>query len=245
MAQGKGGRGQGADGASEGRRGLAKWWADTSQTLGRALREVHRLTTRRKAREAMADGLQDPESLPPRRKHALLLLAMGAAVLVWGVGSAILHVLDHPWTRPWDLAWWLGFVGFATTVALPIPFEPALFAANATSGIVVAVLASAAGKTLGAGVVYFLGGALRKQLDKWKAGHPWVAKFLDLTEKLAKKGTYVALGAMMAIPLFPDTLPVYLFSLLGLRLGPFLVASFVGVAVRAAAVLLLGQAVLP
>ena len=88
--------------------------------------------------------------------------------------------------------------------------------------------------------MFYLGGAVRKKLRAWEKEHRLVGKFVEVTEKVAKKGSYVALGAMMAIPLFPDTLPVYLFSVLGLRLLPFLVASFVGIAVRTALVLGLG-----
>ena len=219
----------------------APWGTRARRTAREDARALARLLAQPGARLRVLQGLRGRRELATPEKHALVLLLVLATMAVWLAGTAALRVLAPGLAQPWDLAWGLAGVAYVTTVGLPIPFEPALLAAKEGSGQVVAVLATAVAKTAGAATVFFLGGRMRQKLKAWEHRWRWVGTFLNATERFARRWSYAAFAAMMAAPFFPDTVPVYLFAVMNLKLAPFLAASFVGIAVRATLIVLFGR----
>lgn len=198
---------------------------DAARTLGR-------LAVDARERGRLAAGLREPGELPRRLKLALVLLAVLLALAAWGVGHAALAAWRPPAVRAWDLAWGLGLLAFATTAFLPGSYVAALLLVRDTSGQAVAVLAAATGAAAGALAVHFIGGALRARLDGAERRGRWFRRLVTWLERATRRFRYAALAVLSGIPLLPDSLPVYLFSLLRLRLAPFLAAVFVGALLR-------------
>lgn len=208
---------------------------------GQGVAALGKLALEKDERRTFLRGLREPAKMHRRHKVALVLLVLLAGALLWGAGRVVLHLLGAP-TAAWDSAWTLAAGGFLGTAVLPfISYDPILFAVRDASGAPAAVLAASIGVTLGALVVWFIGGAVRGKLETWKTKAVWLRKVIGLLEKAARKGSYAALAVMAAIPFFPDSIPVYLFSMMGLRLGPFLGAVFLGTLVRSTIIVVFAQ----
>ncbi|HVL87565.1 MAG TPA: VTT domain-containing protein [Candidatus Thermoplasmatota archaeon] len=206
--------------------------------FARAVREAFSaawaLATDASARaEVRGAARRDKPSVPPRYVHALLLFALAGAAIAWALGAAVLLAMRPDFLGSWNVAWGIFAVALLTATVLPTPYEPTLIplAREGVLGAAVGVTAAAAGIALGAAFVYFLGGALRQEMERWTQ-HGIVRGFLEYSERFARRAGYPAFLILFSIPFFPDTFLVYLFSLLGMRLKPFLVVCFVGGVVR-------------
>src|SRR5437879_2188437 len=107
--------------------------------------------------------------------------------------------------------------GYAILVAiiLPIPIEIALVKplADQNFGFLLGTgLAIAAGKTLGAWLIFIFGlnieGSIRKWSARWRVADWTVRK----AENLVQKTGYAGLYLLLSIPLMSDTIPIYVYS---------------------------------
>ncbi|HEV8361681.1 MAG TPA: VTT domain-containing protein [Candidatus Thermoplasmatota archaeon] len=194
-------------------------------------------------RRDFARAVRHPQLLTPRMQRTLLFLVLLSTVWVWLVGLLGLALASPRLSVAWNVLFTLYFASMGTNLFLPIPVEPIALASVGTLGIWLVVLSSAAGKAAGAWIIYALGPALRAGVAKLEARSRLTRAFMARAERFARRFGYAALGLMLAVPFSPfDIVPVYLFSGMGLRLRPFLLAVFAGFALRLLAVLLLGQA---
>ena len=134
----------------------------------------------------------------------------------------------------------------AVAVILPIPIELALLLPIAEErwGYLAGIaLALAAGKTIGAGLVFVLGlkveGSIRKWSERWRFARWFVAKAERFVAKTKVPGLYV----ILSIPLMPDTITIYLYSLFNpegnaLERNMFLSANFLAALNRVAFVVI-------
>ncbi len=102
---------------------------------------------------------------------------------------------------------------FTAAVVLPIPVETAVALAPEDIPIAVVAIVSGLGKGLGAITVFYLGKTIEKTIltyAKWG----WFRWILDKSERFVRRFGYPAVYIIMSIPLMPDTVPLYLFSLL-------------------------------
>lgn len=187
-----------------------------------------------KVRREFARSLRRPAKMRRPLRHVLVILITASIGLGWVLGYLTLLLLQPAFLDSWNAAWGLWWAAFITTVGIPIPFEPALLAVAYLIGSAATVVIAAAGKTFGAGIVFFIGGNFRSRLERWKSQSVLLRRFLDFTERFVKQWSYPAFALMLALPFFPDTLPVYLFAIMKLKWLPFILASFVGVAIRSA-----------
>jgi hypothetical protein len=143
--------------------------------------------------------------------------------------------------------WWLYMLlafGYAVLVAivLPIPIEIALLPPLADgrwgylTGLAIAI---AAGKTVGAFLVFVLGlnveGTVKKWSDRWRVAAWVVVK----AEKFVAKTGYAGLYLLLSVPLMSDTIPIYIYSVFNaegraLERNMFLLANFLAALNRVA-----------
>ncbi|OGS49526.1 MAG: hypothetical protein A3K65_04610 [Euryarchaeota archaeon RBG_16_68_12] len=133
--------------------------------------------------------------------------------------------------------------GFSILVAiiLPLPIELVLFAPiiNQEWGYLGSiVLAMAAGKTVGAWLVYYFGVRVEDNIRRWSTRYRTAERFVKWCEKFVRKTNYVGLYALLSIPLMSDTIPLYLYSLFNeegkaLDWRAFLISNFLAAWTRA------------
>jgi hypothetical protein len=185
--------------------------------------------------------LLGPGELTREMRNTLLFLVLLGSALLWAVGATVLGLAFPVLVAPWNAALLVYFHALTTNLFNPVPVEPTVLGASLVVGPVGAVAAGSFGKMVGAWVIFTLGPVLRKAAMKLESRSPKVTRFMERAEGFARRFGYVALGLMLAVPGSPfDIVPVYLFSVMGLKLAPFLAAVFFGYVVRLGLVVLLG-----
>lgn len=196
-----------------------------------------------KLRREFAHAVRHPHIMTPVQQRSLLFLVLLTSVWCWLLGLTILAVVTPGLAVAWNVLFSLYFAALSTNLFVPIPVEPLAVASVGTVGIAGSILACGFGKAVGAWIIYTLGPLLRKGMAKLEAKSAVTRRVMDKASVSAKRFGYAALGAMLAVPFSPfDIIPVYLFATLGLRVGPFLAAVFVGFSLRLFMVVALGEA---
>jgi len=113
---------------------------------------------------------------------------------------------------PLEYAIVLYLYSIATAVFLPIPVEFGLFLAPSLGVLTKSVIVGA-GKATGSLMVFYLGLKVEKGIRAWSRHIRFFAWFVDVMEKFVAKTQYLGLYTLLSIPIMPDTLPIYLFSL--------------------------------
>ncbi len=104
----------------------------------------------------------------------------------------------------------------AIAVILPIPIELSLVAPilDRQWGYLVAItLALAAGKTVGAWLIFVLGVRVEDNIRWWSEKSRFATWFVEKADLFVQKTGYVGLYVLLSIPLMSDTIPIYLYSL--------------------------------
>jgi hypothetical protein len=154
----------------------------------------------------------------------------------------LIQVLNDAYNTPW-LYMLLAFV-YAIFVALilPIPIEFALLLPliDGRWGYLAGIaLSIAAGKTVGAWLIFVLGlnleASVRKWSERWRLAHWFVVK----AEKFVGRTGYTGLYLLLSVPLMSDTIPIYVYSLFNeegkaLERNMFLIANFLAAVNRVA-----------
>ena len=180
-----------------------------------------------------------------RRK---ILIGVGVAAIVvfvvgLGLGSVdLLGVLTEAYNTPW-LYMLIAFVyAILVAVILPIPIEIALLPPlleDRWGYLAGTALAIAAGKTIGAWLIFWFGlnleGSVRKWSDRWRLARWFVAK----AEVFVGKTGYTGIYLLLSVPLMSDTIPIYIYSLFNadgkaLERNMFLIANFLAALNRVA-----------
>jgi len=180
------------------------------------------------------------------RRKVLIGIGIAVAVLVvlgLVLGSVdLLGALTGAYNTPWLYV--LIVFGYAILVAviLPIPIEIALLPAlidHRWGYLVGTALAIAAGKTIGAWLIFWLGlnleGSVNKWSDRWRVARWFVSKAHTFVGKTGYTGIYL----LLSVPLMSDTIPIYVYSLFNaegraLERNMFLIANFLAALNRAA-----------
>lgn len=132
---------------------------------------------------------------------------------------------------PWTYLPLLFVYTVVSTLFLPIPEEIGLL--NPFIPWYYLVLVLGAGKTVGAALVFPLGGRIGTEVERWIVRLPWAAKWYAWMQRQVGRFGYFALYALLAIPFMTDTLPVYAFAVANpaegedrMRAGGFLSVNF-------------------
>lgn len=128
----------------------------------------------------------------------------------------------------------------ATAVFLPFPVEAALFLSDATPFWSIALVLSL-GKTVGGLVVFSIGGKLEGPIRNSGQGWRVWAAFVRACERFVLRFGYIGFYALLSIPIMPDTVTLYLFSLFNkegkvMERRHFLAINFLGSLTRCAIV---------
>jgi membrane protein YqaA with SNARE-associated domain len=99
------------------------------------------------------------------------------------------------------------------TVILPIPVEVGLLLSPNTSYLWLALIFGL-GKMLGSVVVFYLGLGLGDRVRTWMESWQLTKWLIHGSEVVIDKLHYAGLYLILSIPIMPDTVPLYIFSVL-------------------------------
>lgn len=133
------------------------------------------------------------------------------------------------------------FFSILVAIILPIPIEVVLIAplvGHQWGYLGSIVTAMAAGKTVGAYLVFRLGVRVEDNIRRWASKYRVADRFVKWCEIFVRKTNYVGLYVLLSIPLMSDTIPIYLYSLFNeegkaLDWRAFLVSNFLAAWTRA------------
>jgi membrane protein YqaA with SNARE-associated domain len=114
--------------------------------------------------------------------------------------------------NPVDYSIILFVYALLAALILPIPVELVLLIPTPI-GILGTAIVLGLGKATGAMLVFYLGVKVEKSIRMWSSNFKWIGKFVDLLEKFVAKTQYIGLYILLSIPLMPDTITIYFFSL--------------------------------
>lgn len=149
------------------------------------------------------------------------------------------------------------FVVFAFAIAvaivLPIPIEIALLIPFAVRDWVlfgVAVLGVAAGKAVGAWLVFLLGIRVERAMERWAKRSRIMEKVLRGLEKFVRRTGSIGLFVMLTIPFMSDTAVLYFYALFNeegktIDRWHFIVSNFIAGIARVCLFFLLALTVVP
>jgi uncharacterized membrane protein YdjX (TVP38/TMEM64 family) len=173
-----------------------------------------------------------PES-PSRKRLPILKIAIGILLLaaivvlfrVLPVAQWLTHFKDYVRN--------LGPIGpvvyalvYAACVTLFIPASILTVGAGAIFGFVKGTIVVVVGATLGATLAFLLARTvLRKKVEAMTQDN---VKFRALDRAITREGTKIVLLIRLA-PIFPFTYINYAFGLTGIRLLPYVIATFIGI----------------
>ena len=128
----------------------------------------------------------------------------------------LIAVLQDLFNNP--VIYLLATFGYSILVAiiLPIPIELALLPPLLTRqfGLFAwAALAVAAGKTVGAWLIFRVGLRVEKSIRFWSDRYSWARRIIAGLSKFVEKTGYIGLYVLLSIPFMSDTVPIYLYSL--------------------------------
>ena len=128
---------------------------------------------------------------------------------------------------------------YAVCVVLFIPASILTLGAGAIFGVVAGTIVVVIGATLGATLAFLLARTvLRRKVERMTANN---AKFRALDRAIAREGAKIVVLIRLA-PVFPFTYINYAFGLTGIRLVPYLLATFFGIIPASFAFVYLGSA---
>jgi hypothetical protein len=96
-------------------------------------------------------------------------------------------------------------------IILPIPVELGLFLSPGTPDLVKALIMGL-GKAVGSVLVFYIGLTVGDKLRVFSSRWRWFNWLVNASEWLVAKLRYVGMYLILSIPIFPDTIPLYLFS---------------------------------
>ncbi len=148
--------------------------------------------------------------------------------------GAIIQFLLDAYNNPLVFLPLVFLYAIAIAVVLPIPIELSLIApiVDHQWGYLVSISAAlAAGKTVGAWLIFVLGVNVEDNIRRWSTRWRVADWFVNKADLFVQKTGYLGLYFLLSIPLMSDTIPIYLYSLFNkegkaLERNLFLAANF-------------------
>jgi membrane protein YqaA with SNARE-associated domain len=145
--------------------------------------------------------------------------------------DGLIHFLEVSASDPLSFSVIFFIYTLLAAIILPFPVEIGLFFSPATP-VLVKVLIMGLGKMVGAILVYYIGLTVGERIRIWSSQWRFFNWIVNKCEWLVSKFHYVGLYIILSIPIMPDTVPLYLFSMFNeqgvLQMKWFALVSFLG-----------------
>ncbi len=196
------------------------------------------LITDPRQRRSLARALVDNNYLTERRRRAIFSILLWGTLLVWLTVGFVVAAVNSDAYSGYQSGWALFFYSIGTSIFLPTPFEVLLQSAANAIGIVWTVLIASFAKTAGAWLVLMMGDKANEGMNAMLDRHALLRRGFHAMERFARKYGLFALFLFFVPPFSPDTAPLFIFALLGMKKGPFLLVTLLAFATRSIVYLL-------
>lgn len=193
-------------------------------------------------RKELRRGLRQPRALTVEGKSVLLLLLLSTvfASLLW---VHLVVTLAAPGiATEWRSQFFLFNYGLISSISpLPLPFEPLLvpYALDAPRTFVAAapilglILFNVfLSRALGAYLLFFLGDEANEKMEAMGRKRPWVGKAVKGLERFAQRFGFTAAVVLIAIPITPDNLVMYVLGSAKMSMRRFMWGVLIGTVLR-------------
>ncbi|MCU1347143.1 MAG: hypothetical protein JWO56_173 [Acidobacteria bacterium] len=183
---------------------------------------------------------EEPRSFPIA-KIAIAVAAIAGLALLYHFLPVRewLEAFKHYVATLGPLGWIVYALAYALCCVLFIPASVLTLGAGAIFGVVKGSIIVIAGATLGATLSFILARTiLRKRIESMTATNE---KFRALDQALTREGWKIVVLVRLSI-VFPFTYINYAFGLTGIALGPYILATFIGIIPATVAFVYLGDA---
>lgn len=182
-------------------------------------------------RAKLRQGLFDPHGLTAEEKAVTLFVGtaglLAALVLVHVAVTLSVPALASDWRA----VFFLFLYAYVTSLGVAFPIEPILFPAAMVIGKPAALIVTVLAKVCAGWMVFFVGDSVNHQMRKKAETSERWAKFLDWSERFARRFGTGALIVFIATPGLPDAVALYVFGALHMRLPQFLLGIAIGSAI--------------
>lgn len=119
-----------------------------------------------------------------------------------------------------------------TAIFLPFPVEFALILEPQGLHFIQLAVVMGLGKMVGAGAIFAIGLRVEDNIRIYAARYRIAGQIVGYVTRFVRATRWVGLLALLSIPFFPDTLPIYLYSLFNkqgqlIQFHTFLIVNFI------------------
>lgn len=221
---------------------IAHGWAATLGVVRRMTRGVATLPDRLavhwdrsrrflstpEGRAKFRKGLFDPHGLTAEEKAVTLFVGTAGLLAALLVTHVAVTLAVPALATDWRAVVFLFLYAYVTSLGIPLPIEPVLFPAAFVIGKPAALVVTVVAKVCAGWMVFFVGDSVNHQMRKRAERSERWARFLDWSERFARRFGVGALAVFIATPGLPDVVALYVFGALHMRLPQFLVGVALG-----------------
>lgn len=221
---------------------MARWWVELPDHALERMIMAGRYLGHGIGRKELRRGLRNPRALTVEGKSVLLLLLLSTvfAGLLW---THLIVTLAAPGiATEWRSQFFLFNYGLISSISpFPLPFEPllvpyaldaprTLVAAAPTLGLI--MLNVFLSRALGAYLLFFLGDEANEKMEAMGRKRPWVGKAVKGLERFAQRFGFTAAVVLIAIPITPDNLVMYVLGSAKMSMRRFMSGVLIGTVLR-------------
>lgn len=218
-------------------RALTRGLASLPDRVGTHTRRAAEFLSTPDGRRRFRRGLVDPHSLSGEQKAVTLFVGVSTVLATLVVLHFLVTLAAPQLAVPWRTVFFLFLYGYVSSLGVPLPVEPALFAASLSIGRIPTIGITVTAKVLAAWMVFFLGDEVNERMRKRAKDKPWFGRFLAASERFARRFGIFAVAAFLTVPGLPDAIALYIFGSLHMRLHHFLFGVAIGGTILYTAVL--------
>lgn len=173
-------------------------------------------------------GLVEPDVLTAEEKAITLFTGTGVLLLALLAAHFAVTLSVPHFASTWRSVFFLFLYAYVTSLGIPIPIEPVLFGAALVVGKPMALVVTVLAKACAAWMIFFVGDAVHHRVVERTRESPRWAAFVAWSERFAERFGTFALALFIATPGLPDTVALYLFGALHMRMWQFVLGVAIG-----------------
>lgn len=220
-----------------GARRATRWTAGLPDQVATRWGRSQRFLATKEGRARFRKALLDPHGLTAEEKAITLFVGTTSLLATLLVLHVAVTLSVPEVASSWRAIVLLFGYAYITSLGIPGFIEPALFGAALVIGKPAALVVVVVAKSAAAWMVFFVGDAVNHSIRKKAETSKRYARFLDWSERFAKRFGTAALALFIATPGLPDVIALYVFGALHMRLPQFILGVAIGSTVLNAVVL--------
>lgn len=222
--------------------GVAQWFVELPDHALERMIVAGRYLSHGMGRKELRRGLRQPRALTVEGKSVLLLFLLSSVFASLLFIHLAVTLAAPGIAREWRSQFFLFTYGLISSISpFPLPFEPLLVPyANGAPNDLVAALPILGlvlfnvflSRALGAYLLFFLGEEANEKMEAMGRKRPWVGRAVKGLERFAQRYGVTTAIVLIAIPVTPDNLVMYILGSAKMSMKRFMTGVLVGTVLR-------------